>query len=48
MATLETAVPIRAQTRSERLVRLLTRTPLHIALVGIDPRSGKVAAFYVN
>ena len=35
MATVETAVPIRAQTRSERLVRLLTRTPLHIALVGI-------------
>ncbi len=35
MATLESAVPIRAQTRSERLVRLLTRTPLHIALVGI-------------
>jgi alpha-glucoside transport system permease protein len=35
MAAVETAVPIRAQTRSERLVRLLTRTPLHIALVGI-------------
>jgi alpha-glucoside transport system permease protein len=35
MATVETAVPIRAQTRSERLVRLLSRTPLHIALVGI-------------
>jgi alpha-glucoside transport system permease protein len=35
MATVESAVPIRAQTRSERLVRLLSRTPLHIALVGI-------------
>jgi alpha-glucoside transport system permease protein len=35
MATVESAVPIRAQKRSERLVRLLSRTPLHIALVGI-------------
>jgi alpha-glucoside transport system permease protein len=35
MATLETAVPIRAQTRSERLVRLLSRGPLHIVLIGI-------------
>jgi len=35
MATVESAVQIRAQTRSERLVRLLTRTPLHIALIGI-------------
>jgi alpha-glucoside transport system permease protein len=35
MATVDSAVPIGAQTRSERLVRLLTRTPLHIALVGI-------------
>ncbi len=35
MATVETAVPIRAQTRSERLVRLLSRGPLHIVLVGI-------------
>jgi alpha-glucoside transport system permease protein len=35
MTTVESAVPIRAQTRSERLVRLLSRTPLHIALVGI-------------
>jgi alpha-glucoside transport system permease protein len=35
MATVDSAVPIRAQTRSERLVRALTRTPLHIALVGI-------------
>ena len=35
MATVESTVPIRAQTRSERLVRILSRTPLHIALVGI-------------
>ncbi|HEY8629216.1 MAG TPA: carbohydrate ABC transporter permease [Gaiellaceae bacterium] len=35
MATVESAVQIRAQTRSERLVRLLTRTPLHFVLVGI-------------
>jgi alpha-glucoside transport system permease protein len=35
MATVETAVPIRAQTRSERLVRLLSRGPLHIVLIGI-------------
>ena len=35
MAPVESAVQIRAQTRSERLVRLLTRTPLHIALIGI-------------
>ena len=35
MATVDSAVPITAQTRSERLVRALTRTPLHIALVGI-------------
>ncbi len=35
MATVDTAVTIRAQTRSERLVRLLSRAPLHIALVGI-------------
>jgi alpha-glucoside transport system permease protein len=35
MATVDSAVQIRTQTRSERLVRLLTRTPLHIALVGI-------------
>jgi len=35
MATVDSAVPITAQTRSERLVRLLSRTPLHIALVGI-------------
>jgi alpha-glucoside transport system permease protein len=35
MATVESAVPVRAQTRSERLVRMVSRTPLHIALVGI-------------
>jgi alpha-glucoside transport system permease protein len=35
MATLESAVPIRAQTRSERLVRMVSRGPLHIALIGI-------------
>jgi len=35
MATVESAVPIRAQTRSERLVRLVSRGPLHIALIGI-------------
>ena len=35
MATVDTAVTISAQTRSERLVRLLTLAPLHIALVGI-------------
>jgi alpha-glucoside transport system permease protein len=35
MATVDSAVSIRAQTRSERLVRLVSRGPLHIALVGI-------------
>jgi alpha-glucoside transport system permease protein len=35
MATVESAVPIRAQTRSERLVRVLSRSPLHFVLVGI-------------
>ena len=35
MATVESAVPIRAQTRSERLVRMVSRGPLHIALIGI-------------
>jgi alpha-glucoside transport system permease protein len=35
MATVDSALPIRAQTRSERLVRLVSRGPLHIALVGI-------------
>jgi alpha-glucoside transport system permease protein len=35
MATVDSAVPIKAQTRSERLVRLVSRTPLHFALIGI-------------
>jgi alpha-glucoside transport system permease protein len=35
MATVDSALPVRAQTRSERLVRLVSRGPLHIALVGI-------------
>jgi alpha-glucoside transport system permease protein len=35
MATVDSALPIRAQTRGERLVRLVSRGPLHIALVGI-------------
>jgi alpha-glucoside transport system permease protein len=35
MATVDSTVKIRAQTRSERLVRVLTRTPLHFALIGI-------------
>jgi alpha-glucoside transport system permease protein len=35
MATVDSAVPITAQTRSERLVRLVSRGPLHIALIGI-------------
>jgi alpha-glucoside transport system permease protein len=35
MATVDSAVSIRAQTRGERLVRLVSRGPLHIALVGI-------------
>jgi alpha-glucoside transport system permease protein len=35
MATVDSAVPVRAHTRSERLVRIISRTPLHIALVGI-------------
>jgi alpha-glucoside transport system permease protein len=36
MATVDTAVQIRAGTRSERIVRALTRTPIHIVLVGIS------------
>jgi alpha-glucoside transport system permease protein len=35
MTTVEHTVPIRAQTRSERLIRFITRTPIHIALIGI-------------
>lgn len=35
MSTVDQAVPLTAQTRSARLVRFITRTPLHIALVAI-------------
>jgi len=35
MTTVEQAVPLGAQTRSERLVRFLTRTPIHIGLIAI-------------
>ncbi|MGZ8707333.1 MAG: carbohydrate ABC transporter permease, partial [Gaiellaceae bacterium] len=35
MATVDQAVPLSSQTRSERLVRMVSRTPLHIALVAI-------------
>ena len=35
MATVDSAVPITAQTRSQRLVRVLTRMPIHFALVAI-------------
>jgi alpha-glucoside transport system permease protein len=36
MATVDSAVQVRATTRSERMVRLVTRTPLHIVLIGIS------------
>jgi alpha-glucoside transport system permease protein len=36
MATVDSAVQIRTGTRSERIVRALTRTPLHIVLVGVS------------
>jgi alpha-glucoside transport system permease protein len=36
MATIDSAVQVRATTRSERMVRALTRTPLHIVLIGIS------------
>jgi alpha-glucoside transport system permease protein len=36
MATVDSAVQVRATTRSERMVRLLTRTPLHFVLIGIS------------
>jgi alpha-glucoside transport system permease protein len=36
VTTLEQAMPVQAQTRSERMVRFVTRTPLHIALVAIS------------
>jgi alpha-glucoside transport system permease protein len=35
MTTVEHAVPLRAQTRSERIIRFITRTPIHIGLIGI-------------
>ena len=35
MSTVDQAVPLTTQTRSERLVRFITRTPLHIALIAI-------------
>jgi alpha-glucoside transport system permease protein len=35
MSTAEQAVPLRAQTRSERLVRILTRSPIHIGLIAL-------------
>ena len=35
MAAVDSAVQVRAHTRSERLVRLLTRTPLHLVLIGV-------------
>jgi alpha-glucoside transport system permease protein len=36
MATVDSAIQVRAQTRSERITRALTRTPIHIVLVGIS------------
>ena len=36
MATVDSAVQVRATTRSERMVRFVTRTPLHIVLIGIS------------
>jgi alpha-glucoside transport system permease protein len=36
MATVDSAVPVRGLTRSERIVRVLTRTPIHIVLVGLS------------
>jgi alpha-glucoside transport system permease protein len=36
MATAEHAIAVRAQTRSARMVRFLTRTPLHLALIAIS------------
>jgi alpha-glucoside transport system permease protein len=35
MAAVDSAVQVRAHTRSERLVRMLTRTPLHFVLIGV-------------
>lgn len=36
MATVDSAVQVRATTRSERMVRALTRSPLHFVLIGIS------------
>ena len=36
MATVDSAVEVRATTRSERMVRFVTRTPLHFVLIGIS------------
>ena len=36
MATVDSAVQVRATTRSERMVRFVTRTPLHFVLIGIS------------
>jgi len=47
MATVESIVPIRAQTRSERPVRMVSRGPLHIALIGIG-LGIPLAAAYLN
>jgi alpha-glucoside transport system permease protein len=35
MTTIEHAIPIASQTRSERLIRFISRTPIHIGLIGI-------------
>jgi alpha-glucoside transport system permease protein len=35
MATIDRAVPVKAGTRTERLSRIVSRTPLHLALIGI-------------
>ena len=35
MSTVEQTVPLSAQTRSERLVRFLTRAPIHFGLIAI-------------
>ena len=36
MATVDSAVQVRATTRSERMVRFVTRTPLHFGLIAIS------------
>ena len=35
MTTVDHAVPLAARTRSERLIRFLTRAPVHIVLIAI-------------